>query len=213
MREIKINYKHRGGRCCATCCNMFQKFEGDSYRCELKKEFNVINPFSICNKYDIGTLERERKSKGLFADLCRFVHKKFINKTVWLKQGDHPEVLPYPGGNNPVCQACGIPYRLEDGSITHGIIYCDEDYDDTVCPGDIIFRNEDGVLRSEFPPEHASDWVKVSERLPKRSGQFIVSHNGLKYSRVKYFYAPANSFDGLDVIAWRSLPEPYKEKA
>lgn len=66
---------------------------------------------------------------------------------------------------------------------------------------------EDGWrARSEVIPK----WVPVSEKLPDVSQRYLVY---TKYDEVMTDFFMGDAFmQGEDIIAWMSLPEPYKEE-
>lgn len=90
----------------------------------------------------------------------------------------------------------------------------------------------DGVAESisivnELAEEHInastdtpSGWIACSERLPEKNQRCLVSYKGNinsegieeKYVDIDRFEGTRFSFFGIDrVIAWQSLPAPYKE--
>lgn len=64
--------------------------------------------------------------------------------------------------------------------------------------------------------ELKTEWIPVSERLPKEEGLYLVSvkneHNR-RYSKTCWFHGNGNWFVRQDVIAWMPLPEPYKAES
>lgn len=69
-----------------------------------------------------------------------------------------------------------------------------------------------------------NEWIPVSERLPKERGLYIVTekefriddreHKGkysIKVEQVEYYNGRWQRANFFEVIAWKPLPEPYKE--
>ena len=88
----------------------------------------------------------------------------------------------------------------------------------------IIFgKSFEGLVELCFNlQQKQSQWITCSERLPLEEGVYIVScinNNGYEFVSDDYFY-PSNSKDnegffdafGADVVAWQTLPKPYKEE-
>lgn len=64
------------------------------------------------------------------------------------------------------------------------------------------------IMTDEQPTAMA--WVPVTERLPEKTGKYLVSmRNGNVYT--KCFDTFTNSF-GTGVLAWMELPEAYEEE-
>lgn len=63
-------------------------------------------------------------------------------------------------------------------------------------------------------------WIPVSERLPKNSGNYLITIADSNYTdgqcyKISWFY-PSNkewSYRNAVVIAWMPLPEPYKAES
>ena len=67
-------------------------------------------------------------------------------------------------------------------------------------------------------------WIPVSERLPKKSGNYIITQKVVRHDSQYHYLSDVGYFDivtgwyskrGLnlkDVIAWMPLPEPYREE-
>lgn len=64
-------------------------------------------------------------------------------------------------------------------------------------------------LRAQVPK-----WIPVKERLPKRSGWYLVWTKMNRIPLVRYFSARWQKFfdDALGVLAWMPLPQAYKEE-
>lgn len=62
-------------------------------------------------------------------------------------------------------------------------------------------------------------WIPVRERLPEESGDYLVTtkwkgnYSGDVYieTNMAVYRKKSKEWDCVDVIAWMSLPEPYKE--
>lgn len=57
-------------------------------------------------------------------------------------------------------------------------------------------------------------WIPVTERLPEEEGCYLVTvknDHERRYSKTAW-YSGDGWFARQDIIAWRSTPEPYKEK-
>lgn len=57
-------------------------------------------------------------------------------------------------------------------------------------------------------------WVPVSERLPDEFGWYIITHKDWDNSDIAFWEKHWLNGQGTvvkDVIAWKSLPDPYKE--
>lgn len=98
------------------------------------------------------------------------------------------------------------------------------DFDLLDCPETLMaFLQNRGLLNERSK----SEWIPVSERLPNRNGVYNVTRK-LNEGETIYFISDASYFDGqntwhadtginhgrpylTDIIAWQSLPEPYKE--
>lgn len=64
-----------------------------------------------------------------------------------------------------------------------------------------------------------TEWIPVSERLPKENGEYIVSLEDSVYPQASFFNGKwfmrslngiAREFGEYEVIAWMRLPEPWK---
>lgn len=57
-----------------------------------------------------------------------------------------------------------------------------------------------------------TQWIPVSERLPKKEDLYIVSvknDHDRRYSKTCWYHGEGNWFARQDVEAWMPLPEPY----
>lgn len=52
-------------------------------------------------------------------------------------------------------------------------------------------------------------WIPVSERVPKRSGYYLVT--GRQGAVNKRLYQDGHWYGNWAILAWMPLPEPYKE--
>lgn len=73
--------------------------------------------------------------------------------------------------------------------------------------GDAITAGFIKNMPSVNPQELKTGWIPISERLPEKNGQYLVT--------VKKGYMLLGLWcgikdDWINVIAWMSLPEPYK---
>lgn len=76
--------------------------------------------------------------------------------------------------------------------------------------------NRDAIKALEQEPE----WIPVSERLPKNSGNYLIAiadsnYTNGQYYKISWFY-PSNeewSYRNAAVIAWMPLPEPYNAES
>jgi hypothetical protein len=64
------------------------------------------------------------------------------------------------------------------------------------------------AIKSLQQPEQR--WIPVSERLPEKNGDYLVT--GRKGAVSKRKYDNGRWYGGWDVLAWQTLPEPYKEE-
>ena len=68
------------------------------------------------------------------------------------------------------------------------------------------------------PTQQAQRWIPVTEQLPEENGVYIVSYEDtvtwLEWFNGKWFFYPSNPVreETGTIIAWMSLPEPYKER-
>ncbi len=82
----------------------------------------------------------------------------------------------------------------------------------------------EGYERHPLPEWYALDkaiklleqtrWVPVSERSPEEEDLYLVTvknEHDRRYSKTCWFHGDGNWFARQDVIAWRPLPESYKE--
>lgn len=70
------------------------------------------------------------------------------------------------------------------------------------------------IAESIINAEPYSEWVPVTERLPEEEGCYLVTvknDHERRYSKTAW-YSGDGWFARQDIIAWRSTPEPYKEK-
>lgn len=69
----------------------------------------------------------------------------------------------------------------------------------------------------EVAEEYNGGWIPCSERLPELDGTYICTCEGIAESITLIFSTHDNSWNDEfeaeydDVIAWKQLPEPYKE--
>ncbi len=100
--------------------------------------------------------------------------------------------------------------KIGDRVFVHG--YIDEIRKDTV-----IIRNNGGyfgtipseVITGELPSaEPEQRWIPVTERLPERTGYYLVT--GRQGAVNKRLYQDGYWYGNWTVIAWMPLPEPYK---
>lgn len=65
------------------------------------------------------------------------------------------------------------------------------------------------MLKTE-PSVYVPRWIPVTERLPEKSGEYLVVLDSLIY--FSWFYKDDGvwSFKNADITAWMQLPEPYK---
>ena len=57
------------------------------------------------------------------------------------------------------------------------------------------------------------EWIPVSERLPEKDGQYLVTYDREDEIKVNISYFDRHGFWIGDVIAWQPLPEPYKAES
>lgn len=61
-------------------------------------------------------------------------------------------------------------------------------------------------------------WIPVSERLPDKDGLYVITTTSPTTTREawwnsrKEIWTTFDGGNGFDAVAWRPLPEPYKEK-
>ena len=76
---------------------------------------------------------------------------------------------------------------------------------------------------ADVPERNVGKWIPVSERLPKNDDWVIVTildergDTPFKYTDFGWYLEEANCWivdaeQRKDVVAWMTLPEPYKEK-
>ena len=82
---------------------------------------------------------------------------------------------------------------------------------------DYAKQYKESILRliDEAPVSYDAGWIPVSERLPEENKDVWVTYNNGHTSNDfiqdgKWFWEDRE--DGIEVIAWRPLPEPYKEE-
>jgi hypothetical protein len=55
-------------------------------------------------------------------------------------------------------------------------------------------------------------WIKCSDQLPEKSGEYLITKELYKNFRIVYISIfHNNKWDDFNVIAWQELPEPYNE--
>lgn len=64
--------------------------------------------------------------------------------------------------------------------------------------------------------KHMNDsWIPVKERLPERRGNYLVTVESAwaRFILISHYNAPGwtEEYGGEKIIAWQSLPEPYRE--
>lgn len=90
------------------------------------------------------------------------------------------------------------------------------------------FAYEDAIeIINQLAEEHNNGWIPCSERLPKKSGKYIVTQerymledrNCKKPIAIEVDYVDFNAIDNVwnrarffKIIAWMPLPAPYKQK-
>lgn len=70
------------------------------------------------------------------------------------------------------------------------------------------------VAISALKKQEQDRWIPVTERLPEEEGCYLVTiknDHERRYSKTAW-YSGDGWFARQDIIAWRSTPEPYKEK-
>lgn len=69
-----------------------------------------------------------------------------------------------------------------------------------------------GTNGALFYQDQEPRWIPVSERLPDKDGLYLVSvkNDHLRRYSKTCWYSDNNWFARQDVVAWMSLPEPYK---
>ena len=58
--------------------------------------------------------------------------------------------------------------------------------------------------------ENKGEWIPVSERLPEKDGQYLVTYDREDEIKVNISYFDRHGFWVGNVVAWMPLPEPYK---
>lgn len=77
-------------------------------------------------------------------------------------------------------------------------------------------KMQEQEYEQELEQEPKPDWIPVSERLPERSGWYLVSLKNGNVQKAWYRVAPINQGGSYwrgsikRPIAWMPLPEPYK---
>ena len=66
------------------------------------------------------------------------------------------------------------------------------------------------ILNSLPSAQPEQRWIPVSERLPEKNGDYLVT--GRKGAVSKRKYDNGRWYGGWDVLAWQPLPEPYREE-
>lgn len=72
------------------------------------------------------------------------------------------------------------------------------------------------ILKDLETEERTSDWNLLSEKNPEKTGTYLVTSDGVLVGE-KYPFTGLGFFEGGQwddeeyVIAWKPLPEPYKE--
>ena len=61
--------------------------------------------------------------------------------------------------------------------------------------------------------ENKGEWIPVSERLPEKSGEYLIAIKDRGYTEISWFYFADKkwSYRNVDIVAWAYVPEPYKE--
>lgn len=84
------------------------------------------------------------------------------------------------------------------------------------CPNDVpddeFITALDTVISAMEKQER---WIPVTEELPEEEGLYLVAvknDHERRYSKTAWFYHGSWSIARQKVIAWRYLPEPYKEE-
>ena len=77
------------------------------------------------------------------------------------------------------------------------------------------FEDIINALPSAQPERKENDWIPCSERLPDKSGEYLVTDNGWPITTVDVgeFFCEngVSEWVSLDhVVAWKPLPEPYR---
>ena len=86
----------------------------------------------------------------------------------------------------------------------------------------LIARGNGRILASEVyeaikngkPYDEADRWIPVSERLPEKKGWYeatFISVTGARTVGLAFYSDRVEDFAVDGVIAWKPLPEPYKE--
>lgn len=61
--------------------------------------------------------------------------------------------------------------------------------------------------------ENKGEWISVSERLPEKDGQYLVTYDREDEIKVNISYFDRHGFWIGNVVAWMPLPEPYKAES
>lgn len=62
--------------------------------------------------------------------------------------------------------------------------------------------------------ERSDDWILCEERMPESDGMYLITSNVLRKSEVQFVFFQKNINMFIcngNAIAWRPLPEPYRE--
>ncbi len=73
----------------------------------------------------------------------------------------------------------------------------------------------DGVMAIVDNQLTVGGWIPVSERLPEKTGAYLVTNNTGNVAKVMYVSEKDHPYAGwavmswIEVLAWQPLPEPY----
>ena len=110
--------------------------------------------------------------------------------------------------------------RLEESSVCEDHMtcnYCQRNW----CPLELIERDEVEKIVQEVAEEYNNGWIPCSERLPDdfMSMEYLTTVNGHFYPEINYYCVANNKWFSsrkttkeVDVIAWKPLPETFKER-